>query len=206
MGLKLLPCGGRSGVVLIKAYPRKRGCEEQRPSTKEEGAALGIVEKGYCYSVRSILYGDIFRIKWTLEKRQPAVSSQQLWVGMNANVCKCLYTPLRFLPPEVLLLGDTTALSLNLVCCTIWDWFNFTFGLSVTQGKERKCSLGFDNLYFLIVLRAYLIVVIRVCSFLWTWLLECCEGIFSLLVRYFVITQVRWHLWKCFISSKVLNG
>lgn len=77
---------------------------------------------------------------------------------------------------RVLLSGDITALLLSLACHYLW-LTSFTLGFSVTRDGKKNAALDLEA-YFIIVLMAYLFVVMRVCSFLWTWLLEFSESIF----------------------------
>ena len=91
------------------------------PGLRKQGVHWGY-EKKVTYFTGILSSEIIFRMKWTREKRQLAVSSQQLWAGTNANVCKYSYTRvLGFLPPGLLLFRDTVALSSHLVSSAIWD-------------------------------------------------------------------------------------
>ena len=140
--------------------------------------------------------------KWWATCRQAAVSSQRLQVGVN--VSQCWYTPLRFSSIRGASVWWHHSLIIESGLSYCLGLTSFYLRVQCHSGWKKNAAWD-SKVYFIIVLRAYLFVVMRVCSFLWTWLLEFSESSFSLLERYCVMTQVGSCLSKCFINSEGLN-
>lgn len=86
MGFQFLPCGGGSEVV--KAYPRKRGNEEQRPRAKEVEAALGIREKCSSFCEEHSLW----RYLQNQMDLRTEIACCFLSAALGWNECKCVQT------------------------------------------------------------------------------------------------------------------